>query len=115
MCISYTVFIVTARWSGSDGCGAVNGRQMAAALGLTPRQNSSGDKRRLLGISKRGDTYMRTQMIHGARSVVSHAKNRDDPLSRWATDISSRSNNVSASFDRLRCRGRIPPVSDRMR
>ena len=74
-----------------------NGRQMAAALGLTPRQNSSGDKRRLLGISKRGDTYMRTQLIHGARSVVSHAKNRDDPLSRWATDIAKRRHpNVAA-------------------
>jgi transposase len=67
-----------------------NGRQMAASLGLTPRQSSSGDKRRLLGISKRGDVYMRTQLIHGARSVVSQAKHRDDPLSRWVTDIAKR-------------------------
>jgi len=66
------------------------GRQMAAALGLTPRQNSSGDKHRLFGISKRGDVYLRTQMIHGARSVVSQAKHRDDPLSRWVTDIAKR-------------------------
>jgi len=44
----------------------------------------------LLGISKRGDVYMRTQLIHVARSVVSQAKNRDDPLSRWVTDIAKR-------------------------
>ena len=43
-----------------------NGRQLAAWLGLVPRQNSSGGKERLLGISKRGDTYLRTLLIHGA-------------------------------------------------
>jgi transposase len=73
------------------------GRQMAAALGLTPRQSSSGDKYRLLGISKRGDAYLRTLLIHGARAVVSQAKHRDDPLSRWATDIAKRKHtNVAA-------------------
>ena len=73
------------------------GRQMAAALGLTPRQSSSGDKYRLLGISKRGDAYLRTLLIHGARAVVSQAKHRDDPLSRWATDIAKRRHpNVAA-------------------
>jgi len=73
------------------------GRQMAAALGLTPRQSSSGDKYRLLGISKRGDAYLRTLLIHGARAVVSQAKHRDDPLSRWATDIARRKHtNVAA-------------------
>ena len=80
-----------------DGAQYSKGRQMAAALGLTPRQNSSGDKHRLLGISKRGDVYLRTQMIHGARAVVSQAKHRDDPLSRWVTDIAKRSHpNVAA-------------------
>jgi transposase len=73
-----------------DGSQYRNGRQMAASLGLTPKQSSSGDKRRLLGISKRGDTYMRTQLIHGARSVVSKAKHKDDPLSRWVTGIAKR-------------------------
>ncbi len=58
------------------------GKQMAAALGLTPRQCSSGDKQRLLGISKRGDVYLRTMLIHGARAVVSQAKHRDDRLSQ---------------------------------
>ena len=73
------------------------GRQMAAALGLTPRQNSSGDKQRLLGISKRGDAYLRTLLIHGARAVVSQARQRDDRLSRWVTDIAQRSHpNVAA-------------------
>jgi transposase len=73
------------------------GRQMVAALGLTPRQNSSGDKQRLLGISKRGDAYLRTLLIHGARAVVSQAGYRDDRLSRWVTDIAQRSHpNVAA-------------------
>jgi transposase len=73
------------------------GRQMAAALGLTPRQHSSGDKRRLLGISKRGDVYLRTLLIHGARAVVYQAKRRDDRLSRWVTEIAQRGHpNVAA-------------------
>jgi transposase len=73
------------------------GRQMAAALGLTPRQYSSGGKQRLLGISKRGDAYMRTLLIHGARAVVSQAKHREDRLSRWVTAIAMRRHpNVAA-------------------
>ena len=73
------------------------GRQMAAALGLTPRQYSSGDKRRLLGISKRGDVYLRTLLIHGARAVVWRARHREDRLSRWVTEIAKRSHtNVAA-------------------
>ncbi len=80
-----------------DGSHFNKGRQMAAAIGLTPRQHSTGDKRRLLGISKRGDTYLRTLLIHGARAVVSQAKHRDDHLSRWVTDIAKRSHtNVAA-------------------
>ena len=66
------------------------GRQMAASLGLTPRQCSSGDKQRLLGITKRGDVYLRSLLIHGARAVVSQAKHRDDRLSRWVTGIATR-------------------------
>ncbi len=80
-----------------DGSQFKKGRQMAAALGLTPRQHSTGDKRRLLGISKRGDAYLRTVLIHGARAVVSQARHRDDPLSRWVTAIAQRSHtNVAA-------------------
>jgi transposase len=73
------------------------GRQMAASLGLTPKQHSSGGKDRLLGITKRGDVYLRTLLIHGARSVVTHAKHRDDRLSRWVTSIATRRHpNVAA-------------------
>lgn len=80
-----------------DGSHFRKGRQMAAAIGLTPRQHSSGEKHRLLGISKRGDTYLRTLLIHGARAVVSQAKRRDDPLSRWVIRIAERSHpNVAA-------------------
>lgn len=51
-----------------------NSRQLAAWLGLVPKQHSSGGKARMLGISKRGDTYLRTLLIHGARSVARHSK-----------------------------------------
>ncbi len=53
-----------------EGCDFRNGRQLAAYLGLVPRQNSSGGKNTLLGISKRGDGYLRKLLIHGARSVI---------------------------------------------
>jgi transposase len=49
-----------------DASHFANGRQMAASLGLTPKQNSSGGKERLLGISKRGDAYLRSLLVHGA-------------------------------------------------
>jgi len=51
-----------------------SGREFCAWLGLVPKQTGSGGKTRLGGISKRGDTYLRTLLIHGARSVLSHAK-----------------------------------------
>ena len=60
-----------------------NGRQMSAWLGLVPRQNSSGGKERLLGISKRGNRYIRTLLIHGARSVVATARHKKDVRSHW--------------------------------
>ena len=66
------------------------GRDMAAAIGLTPRQHSSGGKNRLLGISKRGDAYLRCLLVHGARSAVRTAKDRDDRLSRWVVSLQSR-------------------------
>ena len=53
-----------------------NGRQLAAYLGLVPRQASSGGKDRLLGISKRGDGYLRKLLIHGARAVIRHVRRR---------------------------------------
>jgi transposase len=60
-----------------------NGRHMSAWLGLVPRQSSSGDKQVLLGISKRGDRYLRTLLIHGARAVLSHYKDLDNDYARW--------------------------------
>ena len=67
-----------------------NGRQMSAAFGLTPRQQSSGGKERLLGISKRGDAYLRVLLIHGARSVLRNSKDKDDRLSQWVTRLAAR-------------------------
>jgi len=62
-----------------------SGRQFAAALGLVPRQHSTGGKSRLLGISKRGDRYIRTLLVHGARAVVQAvlAKDKTDARSLW--------------------------------
>ena len=60
-----------------------NGREFSAWLGLTPRQCSTGGKTILLGISKRGDSYLRKNLIHGCRTVVYHAQTKDDKKSRW--------------------------------
>jgi len=62
-----------------------NGRHMSAWLGLVPKQHSSGDKQILLGISKRGDIYLRTLLIHGARAALSKCKNLDNEYGRWLT------------------------------
>src|SRR5579885_1793027 len=74
----------------SDGKTFKNGRQFAAWLGLVPRQHSSGGKARLLGISKRGDPYLRTLLIHGARSVVYRASRKTDRRSLWIADKQRR-------------------------
>jgi transposase len=60
-----------------------NGRQLSASLGLVPRQFSTGEEPVLLCISKRGDRYLRTQLVHGARAVVSQVAGKQDPMSRW--------------------------------
>jgi transposase len=73
-----------------DGKQFKRGRDMAAWLGLTPRQHSSGGKEKLLGISKRGDAYLRTLLIHGARSVLYVAGRKEDPRSRWLQSLCSR-------------------------
>ena len=73
-----------------------NGRQLAAWMGLVPKQNSSGGKQNLLGISKRGDTYLRTLLIHGARSVIRYAESKADEGS-WLRKLMARRNkNVAA-------------------
>lgn len=63
-----------------------NGREVAAWLGLVPRQHSSGNKIQLSGISKRGDRYVRTLLIHGARTVVKNCEKKTDKKSLWITD-----------------------------
>lgn len=73
-----------------------NGRQLAAWLGLVPRQHSSGGRQNLLGISKRGDTYLRTLLIHGARAVIRFAESKAEPDS-WLRKLMERRNkNVAA-------------------
>ena len=73
-----------------------NGRQLAAWLGLVPRQHSSGGKPTLLGMSKRGDAYLRTLLIHGARSVIYRATQRVD-TNTWLAKLTNRRNkNVAA-------------------
>jgi transposase len=66
--------------------------QVAAWLGLVPKQSSSGGKPKLLGISKRGDVYLRTLLIHGARAVVKAAANKEGSQSRWVNDLVKRRN-----------------------
>lgn len=73
-----------------------NGRQLAAWLGLVPKQHSSGGKQTLLGISKRGDTYLRTLMIHGARAVIRYAENKIEPNQWLCKLIGRRNKNVAA-------------------
>lgn len=73
-----------------------SGRQVAAWLGLVPRQHSSGGKPTLLGMSKRGDSYLRTLLIHGARSVIFRAQQKTDKSS-WLHKLLERRNpNVAA-------------------
>jgi transposase len=67
-----------------------NGRGLAAWLGLVPRQHSTGGRDRLLGISKRGDVYLRQLLIHGARAVLRWVERKNDPTSRWARGLKGR-------------------------
>lgn len=79
-----------------DATNFKNGRQLAAWLGLVPRQHSSGGKPTLLGISKRGDTYLRTLLIHGARAVIRVRQAKPDS-GVWAERLLARRHkNVAA-------------------
>ena len=81
----------------ADGSAFETARQVSASFGLTPRQESSGGKPKLLGISKRGDSYLRTLLIHGGRAVVKAAEGKDDAQSRWINELVSRRNkNIAA-------------------
>lgn len=73
-----------------------NGKQLSAWFGLVPKQRSSGGKQTFLGISKRGDTYLRTLLIHGARAVIRFAENKVEPESWLRKLIARRNKNVAA-------------------
>ena len=74
-----------------------SGRQLAAWLGLVPRQHSSGGKPTLLGISKRGDSYLRTLLIHGARAVIRVAERKASHAGSWLAQLMGRRHpNVAA-------------------
>jgi transposase len=73
-----------------------NGRELAAWLELVPRQHSSAGKQNLPGMSKRGDAYLQTMLIHGARSVIYRPMQNTDPDS-WIYNVTTRRNkNVAA-------------------
>lgn len=74
-----------------------NGRQLAAHLGLVPKQHSSGETRRLGAISKRGDRYLRTLLIHGARSMVSRAEHWPGRRGRWLRERIARNGRNKAA------------------
>ena len=69
-----------------------NGRDMAAWIGLVPTQHSSGGKEKLGGISKRGDKYLRTLLIHGARSVIRFSETKTDKRNVWVNELIARRN-----------------------
>jgi transposase len=74
----------------SDASAFKNGRQFAAWLGLVPRQHATGGKERLLGISKRGDSYLRKLLIHGARATMRWVGLKTDRRSHWLRQLVER-------------------------
>jgi transposase len=74
----------------TDPANFKNGRAFASSLGIVPKQQSSGGKAKLLGISKRGDRYLRKQLIHGARSLLYRCELQKDSMSRWAAELKKR-------------------------
>ncbi len=70
-----------------DGQAYRRGRDVSAALGLVPRQHSTGGQTVLLGISKRGDSYLRSLMVQAAKAALRQAHRKEDQLSRWATRL----------------------------
>ncbi|WP_046867584.1 IS110 family transposase [Microvirga massiliensis] len=73
-----------------DGSEFRNGRHLAAWLGLVPSQHSSGDRRVLMGISKRGSQPLRAMIVHGARAVVRTAPGKTDPANQWVNQLRER-------------------------
>jgi len=82
-----TTAIVSAIGNGTQ---FAHGREFAVWLGLTPRQASSGETFKSSGITKRGNTYLRKQLIHGARAALFRCKKKTDRLSRWVNQLVAR-------------------------
>jgi transposase len=74
-----------------DGSAFAKGRDLAAWLGLTPRQHSTGGKTKMLGISKRGNRYLRKQLIHGARAAMPHLAAKPTRMGAWLQQLLTRS------------------------
>lgn len=74
-----------------DGSAFAKGRDLAAWLGLTPRQHSTGGKTKMLGISKRGNRYLRKQLIHGARAAMPHLAAKQTRMGVWLRNLLARS------------------------
>lgn len=81
-----------------DGHNFANGRHFSAWCGLVPRQNSTGGKNVLLGITKRGNPYLRTLLNHGARTVLKNCEGKEDKLSRWAQKLKKEKHYNQASI-----------------
>jgi transposase len=73
-----------------NGAAFHKGREFAAWLGLVPRQYSTGGKAKLCGISKRGNSYLRKILIHGARAAVTRMKRERAPMGSWMTALEAR-------------------------
>jgi transposase len=86
-----------------------SGRELSAWLGLTLRQHSSGERTVLLGISKRGDRYLRTLLIHGARSALYRAGRKHDFRSEWIERVRKRRgmNIAAVALAKQECTGAL--------
>jgi transposase len=84
-----------------------HGRQFAAWLGLVPRQRSTGGKTTLLGITKGGNRYLRTLLIHGARAVLRVVVRKTDGWSRWLQGVKARRGTNCASVARAHKTARV--------
>jgi transposase len=91
--ITASAFVATL----GDATSFQNARQVPAWLGMVPRQDSTGGKVKLGRISKRGDVYLRTMLIHGARAMIAHAENKPEQADPWLKSLLARRNkNVAA-------------------
>lgn len=101
--LTATAFLTTANAISSFS----NGREFSAWLGLVPKQNSSGGRVNLLGISKRGDKYLRKLLVHGSRAILIKAHLKVDRLHRWGTEKKEKRGANKAAIGLANKRARI--------